>query len=112
MKTKLLLQKLAKRFPKRYAKMNHDYVGLMTGKLPEEVHSILLCLDFDQEVLPLIEAQILSGILNNRILKFFGDKDRDEVNKEIQEMTPEELMNKTKTLTRKNVFMVRSKTNE
>ncbi len=54
----------------------------------------------------------LSGILNNRILKFFGDKDRDEVNKEIQEMTPEELMNKTKTLTRKNVFMVRSKTNE
>ena len=55
MKTKLLLQKLAKRFPKRYAKMNHDYVGLMTGKLPEEVHNILLCLDFDQEVLPLIE---------------------------------------------------------
>jgi predicted Zn-dependent peptidase len=54
----------------------------------------------------------LSGIINNRILKFFGDKDRDEVNKEIQEMTPEELMNKTKTLTRKNVFMVRSKTNE
>ena len=55
MKTKLLLQKLAKRFPKRYAKMNHDYVGLMTGKLPEEVHNILLCLDFDQEVLPLVE---------------------------------------------------------
>jgi len=55
MKTKLLIQKLAKRFPKRYAKMNHDFVGLMTGKLPEEVHNILLCLDFDQEVFSLIK---------------------------------------------------------
>ena len=55
MKTKLLLRQLANRFPKRYAKMNHDYVGLMTGKLPEEVHKIVLCLDFDQEVLPFIK---------------------------------------------------------
>ena len=55
MNTKKLLQQLAKRFPKRYAKMYHDYVGLMTGKLPEEVHKIILCLDFDQEVLPLVE---------------------------------------------------------
>ena len=55
MKTKLLLRQLANRFPKRYAKMNHDYVGLMTGKLPEEVHKIVLCLDFDQDVLPLIK---------------------------------------------------------
>ena len=55
MKTKLLLRQLANRFPKRFAKMNHDYVGLMTGKLPEEVHKIVLCLDFDQQVFPLIE---------------------------------------------------------
>ena len=55
MNTKLLLRQLANRFPKRYAKMYHDYVGLMTGKLPEEVHKIVLCLDFDQEVLPLIK---------------------------------------------------------
>ena len=55
MNTKKLLLKLAKRFPKRYAKHYHDYVGLMTGKLPEEVHNILLCLDFDQEVLPLVK---------------------------------------------------------
>ncbi|MBR0294989.1 MAG: Nif3-like dinuclear metal center hexameric protein [Bacilli bacterium] len=53
MKTKVLLAKLAKRFPKKYAKMNHDFVGLMAGKLPEEVHKILLCLDFDEEVFPL-----------------------------------------------------------
>ena len=55
MKTRSLLQQLAKRFPKRYAKIYHDYVGLMTGKLPEEVHKIVLCLDLDQEVLPLIK---------------------------------------------------------
>ena len=53
MNTNKLLLKLAKRFPKRYAKFYHDYVGLMTGKLPKNVNRILLCLDFDQEVLPL-----------------------------------------------------------
>ena len=55
MNTKKLLLKLSKRFPKRYAKFYHDYVGLMTGKLPEEVHNIILCLDFDYEVLPLVK---------------------------------------------------------
>ena len=53
MNTKKLLLKLSKRFPKKYAKFYHDHVGLMTGKLPEEVNNILLCLDFDYEVLPL-----------------------------------------------------------
>ena len=55
MNTKQLLRKLAVRFPKRYAKLYHDHVGLMTGKLPEEVNYILLCLDFDQQLLPLVE---------------------------------------------------------
>ena len=55
MNTRKLLLKLSKRFPKRYAKFYHDYVGLMTGKLPEEVHNILLCLDFDQQVLPMVK---------------------------------------------------------
>ena len=55
MNTKKLLLKLSKRFPKRYAKFYHDHVGLMTGKLPEEVRNILLCLDFDYEVLPLVK---------------------------------------------------------
>lgn len=50
MRTKVLLAKLAKRFPKRIAKKYHDYVGLMAGKLPENVDKILLCLDFDEEV--------------------------------------------------------------
>ena len=55
MKTRVLLTKLSKRFPKRYAKMNHDFVGLMAGSLPIEVHSIVLCLDFDEEVFEMIK---------------------------------------------------------
>lgn len=55
MKTRIMLNKLAKRFPKRIAKDNHDFVGLMTGKMPEEVHKILLALDMDQVLLPEVE---------------------------------------------------------
>ncbi len=46
-KTSSLLAKLAKRFPKRYAKEYHDRIGLMAGKLPEMVQTIFLALDFD-----------------------------------------------------------------
>lgn len=45
-----LFRALAKRFPKSI-KSRGDRVGLMTGKLPENINSILLCLDFDEEVL-------------------------------------------------------------
>lgn len=48
MKTSSLLAKLSKRFPKRLAKVWGDYVGLMVGKLPNEVNRIVLCLDFDR----------------------------------------------------------------
>ena len=48
MKTKTLLYNLSRRFPKRLAKAWDDYVGLMVGKLPNEVHRIVLCLDFDE----------------------------------------------------------------
>lgn len=51
MKTKSLLLKLAKHFPKRIAKKHHDHVGLMIGPLKEETNRILLCLDFDAEIL-------------------------------------------------------------
>ena len=57
MNTRKLLLKLSKQFPKRYAKANHDRVGLMNGKLPEEVHKILLCLDFDYQVLPIAKKE-------------------------------------------------------
>ena len=55
MNTRKMLLKLSKRFPKKFAKYNHDRVGLMCGKLPEETHKILLCLDCDHEILPLIK---------------------------------------------------------
>ena len=55
MNTRQMLLKLSKRFPKRIAKMNHDRVGLMTGKLPDEIHKILLCLDCDHEILSQIK---------------------------------------------------------
>lgn len=57
MNTDILLRKLAKRFPKRYAKMNHDRVGLMTGKLPREIHKVVLALDMDWEIFDFVKEQ-------------------------------------------------------
>ena len=48
-----LFRELAKRFPKSI-KSRGDRIGLMTGKLPEEINHILLCLDFDEEVLNMV----------------------------------------------------------
>ncbi len=50
-----ILRNLAKSFPKRYAKLNHDRVGLMTGKKPGKVQKIFLSLDMDWETLPMVE---------------------------------------------------------
>lgn len=50
-KTNRLLTKLAKKFPKRFAKEYHDYVGLMVGKLPIEIKTIYLALDFEPMLL-------------------------------------------------------------
>ena len=86
MNTRQLLLKLSKRFPKRYAKFYHDYVGLMTGKLPEEVHNILLCLDFDQEVLPLVKENKPDLIITHHPF-IYGTKARvfkwDKLKKEL-----------------------------
>ena len=49
MNTIKLLRNLSVRFPKSI-KSRGDRVGLMSGKLPEEVNNILLCLDFDDTV--------------------------------------------------------------
>ena len=49
-----LFRALAKRFPKSL-KNPGDRIGLMTGKLPEEINHILLCLDFDEEVLNMVK---------------------------------------------------------
>ena len=49
-----LFRELAKRFPKSI-KSRGDRIGLMTGKLPEDINYILLCLDFDAFVLEMVK---------------------------------------------------------
>ena len=49
-----LFRELAKRFPKSI-KSRGDRIGLMTGKLPDNINHILLCLDFDEEVLNIVK---------------------------------------------------------
>lgn len=86
MNTHSLLVKLAKQFPKRIAIKNHDTVGLMTGRLPKEVHKILLCLDFDEQVLPFAEEYKPDLILTHHPF-IFGTKAKvfsfDEKKKEV-----------------------------
>jgi dinuclear metal center YbgI/SA1388 family protein len=50
-KTKSLLVKLSKRFPKHIAKKYNDYVGLMCGKLPKQINSVYLALDMEETLL-------------------------------------------------------------
>ena len=45
-----LFRALSNQFPKTI-KSRGDRVGLMTGRLPKDIKSILLCLDFDETVL-------------------------------------------------------------
>lgn len=49
MKTRSLLAKLAKKYPKSIAKKYHDFAGLQVGKIRENTKTIFLCLDFDYE---------------------------------------------------------------
>ena len=50
--------------------MNHDFVGLMTGKLPEEVHKIVLALDCDWEIFPLIKEEHPDLVLTHHPLVY------------------------------------------
>ena len=73
MKTNILLNKLAKRFPKRIAKANHDFVGLMVGKKPEEVSKIVLVLDLDWEIFDKVK-EVKPDIVITHHPFFFGPK--------------------------------------
>lgn len=73
MKTRSMLIKLSKQFPKKIAKKNHDFVGLMVGKMPIEVNKVLLCLDFDNQILE--EAlKIKPDLIITHHPFFFGSK--------------------------------------
>lgn len=51
LETKRLLARLAKKFPKRLLIKNHDFGGLMCGKLPSKVQTIYLALDMDESLI-------------------------------------------------------------
>ncbi len=53
MKTRSLIKKLGDKFPKKTAEF-YDHPGLQVGHFKEETAKILLCLDFDDEVLPYV----------------------------------------------------------
>ncbi len=55
MKTRSLLKKLGDKFPKKTAEF-YDHPGLQVGRFKEETAKILLCLDFDDEVLPYVNS--------------------------------------------------------
>lgn len=90
MKTNILLNKLAKRFPKRIAKNYHDYVGLMVGKKPEEVSKIVLVLDLDWEVFENVK-EVKPDIVITHHPFFFGPKAKIRKFNESKRLLAEEL---------------------
>lgn len=72
MKGKTLLRQISIRFPKRLAE-GFDHVGLQTGKIPENIQSVLLCLDVDWELLPKIK-EIHPDIIISHHPFIFGTK--------------------------------------
>lgn len=91
MKTRSLLLKLAKQFPKRIAKKHHDYVGLMVGPLKEETNKILICLDFDSEIVE--EAiRLKPDLIITHHPFYFGPKNKILKNDEIKAYLTEKLM--------------------
>lgn len=91
MKTRSLLIKLSKSFPKRIAKKNHDFVGLMVGPLKEETNKVLVCLDFDEEIL----AQTLNyqpDLIITHHPFFYGSKTKILKHDEIKARLYQELL--------------------
>lgn len=62
MKTKSLISKISKKYPKKLAEV-YDYPGLQVSSFKEETNCVLLCLDFDTDVL----NYILENNLENKI---------------------------------------------
>lgn len=71
----VVLRRIAKDFPKRMAKANHDRVGLMTGKKPDKIQKVFLCLDMDWETLPMVKEFKPDVIITHHPL-IFGTRAR------------------------------------
>jgi dinuclear metal center protein, YbgI/SA1388 family len=74
MNTKSLLRQLASYYPQRLRE-SYDFGGLMVGTLPKEVHSVFLCLDFDDEVLPEV-LKVRPDLIITHHPFFFGTRYR------------------------------------
>lgn len=73
MKTRSLILKLARLFPKSLAKRHEDYVGVMVGPLPMITNKILLCLDLDEEVMEVVRKTKPDLIVTHHPF-FYGSK--------------------------------------
>lgn len=71
--TTTLLNAFGKDFPKRLAKAYGDWVGLMCGTLPKQLHKIAIVLDMEQAILPTILKEKPDLILTHHPL-IYGPK--------------------------------------
>lgn len=89
METNRLFRKLACQFPKSIAE-RWDRIGLQTGKLPENINSVLLCLDFDEVVLNKVkQLKVKPDLILTHHPLIFGTRvhvfKRNEIKKNIVE---------------------------
>lgn len=93
MKGYAFISKLGRMFPKSISNKYYDFVGLSTGKIPQEISKILLALDYDEEVheiakkykpdLVLTHHPFFYGNKNYVLSKYpFKSKLYEEINKE------------------------------
>ena len=83
---------------------NKDLLDKLISQAKDEIKANEVTLSEDQD--RMIDS------LNYYILKYFDGQNRTEVYRQISEITADDLIKSTKTLKRKNVFMVRSKKDE
>lgn len=91
MKTKALLRRLSKMFPKRLGEW-YDHLGLQVGKLPEDVNKIMVCLDFDDEIYDIAVKENVDLIITHHPFIFGKLKkvlERDPVKKALYEKMAE-----------------------
>ena len=87
MKTSKLIFELRKIFPKKSGYI-HDFSGLQVSKFKKNTNSIVLCLDFDNDVLDRIKNKKIDLVITHHPL-IFGSKEKvlnnDEVKKKFVE---------------------------
>ncbi|MEE3342985.1 MAG: insulinase family protein [Bacilli bacterium] len=83
---------------------NKDLLNKLISLAKEEIESGEVTLSEDR-------YRMINSI-DDYLLKYFGVENRTEIYQQINKLTVDDLIKSTKTLKRKNVFMVRSKSDE